>query len=51
MAQPKHRTSKAKSAQRRSHQNKKIAKIQLVKCKSCGKLKKPHTVCKNCSSY
>ncbi|NMA92331.1 MAG: 50S ribosomal protein L32 [Firmicutes bacterium] len=49
MAVPKRRTSRAKRAQRRSHD--KIKAVNLVPCPKCHELKLAHRVCLNCGSY
>jgi ribosomal protein L32 len=51
MAQPKVRKSKGAKGRRRSHLNQKVVIAAVIKCANCGRAKKPHTVCKNCSTY
>ena len=49
MAVPKHRTSKQKKRQRRSHLH--LRANHFIVCKNCGTRKKPHVVCANCNFY
>ena len=44
MATPKSKTSKARSAQRRSHDA--LAVMPCTVCKTCGEKKRPHHVCR-----
>lgn len=48
MATPKSKTSKARSAQRRSHDALSIMPCGV--CKSCGEKKRPHHVCAACGA-
>ena len=48
----KRKTSKARTARRRSHLvNDFKATVTLHKCSSCGSLKRPHRVCSFCGKY
>ncbi len=49
MAHPKHKTSKARRDQRRSHH--KAAVPTLATCSNCGATVKYHTVCGDCGYY
>lgn len=49
MAVPKKRLPSARRDRRRA--NIKLKETQLVKCKKCGALTIPHTVCKECGFY
>ncbi len=49
MGVPKKHTTKSSRNQRRMHIFLKAS--TLVSCPRCGKLKLPHTVCKNCGYY
>lgn len=49
MAVPKKRTTKSKRDKRRLHIF--LKKPSLVKCKKCGKLILPHTLCSFCGYY
>jgi len=49
MAVPKKRTPSSRRNRRRA--NIFIKEPQLVKCKKCGKLTLPHTVCQECGFY
>ncbi|MCL2369220.1 MAG: 50S ribosomal protein L32 [Alphaproteobacteria bacterium] len=49
MATPKKKTSKSKSAMRRSHDA--LKPNASGKCKKCGELKRPHHVCSACGNY
>jgi len=48
MATPKKKTSKARSAQRRSHDALSIMPCGV--CKTCGEKKRPHHVCPACGA-
>ncbi|MCM1293982.1 MAG: 50S ribosomal protein L32 [Muribaculaceae bacterium] len=48
MATPKSKTSKARSAQRRSHDALNIMPCGV--CKACGEKKRPHHVCPACGA-
>lgn len=48
MAVPRSKTSKARSAQRRSHDA--LATMPCGVCKVCGEKKRPHHVCPACGS-
>lgn len=48
----KRKTSKARTARRRSHLVSEFkSKVTMVKCQSCGNLKRPHRVCSFCGKY
>lgn len=49
MAVPKRKTTKSRRNQRRSHHALKGA--AFAECPSCGEMKRPHHVCKECGSY
>jgi len=49
MALPKRKTSKSRSAKRRTHY--KIRKPGLSICPNCGELKLPHRICAACGFY
>jgi len=49
MAVPKKRLPSARRDRRRA--NIKIKQTQLIKCKKCGALAIPHTVCRECGFY
>jgi large subunit ribosomal protein L32 len=49
MAEPKRKSSKGRRDRRRSHHV--VDTPQLVKCTSCGQMKKAHTVCSSCGKY
>lgn len=49
MAVPQRRTSKTAKRLRRSHLA--LKGSTLTRCKNCGALIKPHTVCKECGFY
>ncbi len=49
MALPKRRHSHSRTRKRRAPQ--KISLPSLVKCPSCGALKRPYTVCAECGYY
>ncbi|MDA2921221.1 50S ribosomal protein L32 [Desulfobacterota bacterium AH_259_B03_O07] len=49
MALPKRKTSKSRSAKRRTHY--KIIKPGLSICPNCGELKSPHRICVACGFY
>lgn len=49
MAVPKKRTPSSRRNRRRA--NIFIKEPQLVKCKKCGKLTLPHTICQECGFY
>jgi large subunit ribosomal protein L32 len=49
MAVPKKKTSKAKSAMRRSHNA--LPTMPAGSCKKCGEKKRPHHVCAACGAY
>lgn len=49
MAVPKHRTSKQKKRQRRSHQALKMK--ALTSCSKCGFVRQTHRVCSKCGFY
>ncbi len=49
MAVPKKHTTKSARDQKRSHIF--LKETTLVSCPHCGKMKLPHTVCKNCGFY
>ena len=48
MATPKSKTSKARSAQRRSHDA--LSVMPCSVCKTCGEKKRPHHVCPACGA-
>ena len=48
MATPKSKTSKARSAQRRSDDA--LAVMPCTVCKTCGEKKRPHHVCPACGA-
>ncbi len=48
MATPKSKTSKARTAQRRSHDA--LAIMPSSVCKACGEKKRPHHVCAACGA-
>jgi len=48
MATPKSKTSKSRSAQRRSHDALSVMPVGV--CKKCGEKKRPHHVCPACGS-
>ena len=49
MPHPKKRTNQTAKNQRRSHHA--LKKINLAKCKKCGKSIKPHRACSGCGYY
>jgi len=49
MAVPKRRSSTARKGKRRSAI--KLKPPTLVACSNCGKLKKPHQLCRSCGKY
>lgn len=49
MAVPKRKTSKSKSAKRRTHY--KASAVSVVLCPTCKEPKLPHHVCPKCGSY
>ena len=48
MAVQQRRTSKTRKNKRRTHY--KLSAPTLVKCSSCGEMKRPHHACPNCGS-
>jgi len=48
MATPRSKTSKARSAQRQSHDALKVMPVGV--CKACGEKKRPHHVCPACGA-
>jgi large subunit ribosomal protein L32 len=48
-ALPKQRISRARQGNRRRHHF--IPPLNLVPCRSCRELKRPHHVCPNCGMY
>ena len=48
MATPKNKKSKARSAQRRSHDA--LTPMPVSVCKKCGEKKRPHHICPACGS-
>ncbi len=49
MPHPKKRKTKSGTRQRRSHSA--LEKINLAKCRKCGKLIRPHSICPACGYY
>jgi large subunit ribosomal protein L32 len=49
MAVPKHKVTRQKRNQRRSHHA--LAAASYVECANCGELKRPHHVCGACGHY
>ena len=51
-ALPKRKTSKARTARRRSHLVSDFkAKVSMTKCPSCGNMRRSHHVCEFCGKY
>ena len=48
-ALPKRKISKGRRDRRRAHDQ--ITLTKLVPCETCGEMKLPHRVCKNCGTY
>jgi large subunit ribosomal protein L32 len=49
MAVPKKRVSSSRRNMRRAHHA--LTNTQLVECKNCGEVKRPHHVCSACGHY
>lgn len=49
MGVPRHRRTKSKQGNRRSHLA--LKKLTLASCSKCGSQIRPHTACYNCGSY
>jgi large subunit ribosomal protein L32 len=49
MAVPKKRVSSSRRNMRRSHHA--LTNTQLLECKNCGEVKRPHHVCPACGHY
>lgn len=50
MPNPKRRHTRARRDKRRAS-NFKLAEVSVSKCKNCGKIRQPHTVCPHCGFY
>ncbi len=49
MAVPKKKTSKSRSAQRRSHDA--LTPASIAVCPKCGEKRRPHNICPACGAY
>jgi large subunit ribosomal protein L32 len=49
MANPKRKLSRASKGHRRAHLA--LTRLQLVRCKHCSAMIRPHTICASCGHY
>ena len=51
MAVPKRKTSKARHRKRFANWNGNVEAVKVVRCRSCGGVRRPHVACPYCGNY